>query len=144
MLDCPISSLCKCCRGMGKKEGSVCNALSLLPLPPHALSLLQHGISPQLKFLLGSCTCVGSPWATASSRACPTAPEWGSPWAAGWICLTMACTTSCRTISALVPGAPPAPPSLALGLAGLWLLLPATAVPQCIRLGGLLSQLCPT
>ena len=64
---------------------------------------------PQGHSLLRASTCSG----VGSSTGCRwiSAPPWTSMGCRGTACLTMVFTMGCRGISALVPGAPPPPPS---------------------------------
>lgn len=128
--------------GWGRR---ICNALSLLPLAPHTLPLLQHRISPQLKFLLGSCSCVGCSFLQGMSNCSSVGfsigcrvdlPHHGLHHGLQVSLCSGAQSTSCPSFPGL--GA-----CRAVALTSSGSSLPATAVLQWICLGGLLSQLCP-
>ena len=94
-----------------------------------ARSLIQHRLPTGSPSPSGASTCSG----VGSSPCCRwiSAPALTSM-GAGHSCLTMGCTTGCRGISALAPGAPPAPPaSLTLVSAGLFLSHILTPLSRC-------------
>ncbi|XP_049649850.1 uncharacterized protein LOC126035357 [Accipiter gentilis] len=83
--------------------------LSLHGVPGPARSLLQCRLSTGSQPPSGVSTSSGVGSSTGCRRI--SAPPWTSMDCRGTACLTMVFTTGCRGISALVPGAPPPPPS---------------------------------
>ncbi|KAM9591150.1 uncharacterized protein ACIBXB_006064 isoform 2-T2 [Morphnus guianensis] len=108
-------------------------------------NLLRGLLSTDPQVLPGTCSSAGSPRGhsllreptcsgVGSSTGCRwrSAPPWTSLDCRGTACLTMVFTMGCRGISALVPGAPPPPPSsLTLVSAGLFLLHVLTPLSGC-------------